>query len=233
MSIASSSGNYKGVLFDLDGTLLDFEGPAHLALNSALTPAVHAYLGNDTQPVTWELHAKIVGQKGTLWSNSILDLLEVPSEILTPEAYLLIWHLHMEGYYPSMKLMPGALDLVRRFKGQGLKLAIATSSERKGMLSKTSFHPELMSMIDAVVTGDQVVNSKPDPEIFLRAAECIAMHPKDCMVFEDAPSGVMAGKAAGCFVVAIPDARFATWNGRDRFQRADMILSTLEEFGIE
>ena len=216
-----------GALFDLDGTLLDFEGAAHACLNSALTPAVLNWLGRD-EPVTWALHAQIVGQKGTLWSRTILDALEVPSSMLSPAEYLHNWHRDLEEHYPSMTLLPGALETVRFFKERGLPVAIATSSERSGMLMKTSFHPELMRLVDQVVTGDQVVNSKPMPDIFLRAADAIGVPANYCLVFEDAPSGVTAGKSAGATVIAVPDPRFAAWNA-DKFDNADYVLNSLCE----
>jgi HAD superfamily hydrolase (TIGR01509 family) len=220
-----------GVLFDLDGTLLDFEGCAHLALNRALGPAVRAKLG-DEEPVTWELHAQIVGQKGTLWSRTLLQRLDVDPQLLAPQQYLDAWHHHLEEFYPSMSLMPGALSLVSSLKRQGLRIAIATSSERAGMLHKTSYHPDLMALVDAVVTGDEVVNSKPAPDIFLKAAARLGLDPSRCLVFEDAPSGVLAGKAAGCRVFAVPDDRFARYNGPERFAHADVVLKSLSEFSL-
>ena len=143
----------KGILFDLDGTLLDFEGAAQLCLNSALTSTVHSLL-KTTSPVSWQMHASIIGQKGTLWSETILNLLQVPATVLTPAQYVENWHADLEQHYPAMELMPGALELVKTFKAQGKKLAIATSSERSGMIMKMSHHRALLDLMDAVVTGD-------------------------------------------------------------------------------
>ena len=58
---------------------------------------------------------------------------------------------------------------------------------------------------DAVVTGEQVVKGKPAPDIFLLAAERLGLPPSECVVFEDAPSGILAAKAAGCLPVMVPD----------------------------
>jgi len=163
----------------------------------------------------------------------MLAALRVPASMLTPADYLHNWHAHLEHHYASMALFPGALELVKAFKRRGVPMAIATSSERAGMLLKTSFHPELMSMIDVVITGDQVTNSKPAPDIFLKAAAALGVPANECLVFEDAPSGVLAGKAAGAHVVAVPDARFAAWNGPERFASADVIVKRLADYIVD
>lgn len=196
-----------GVLFDLDGTLLDFEGSSHNALNAPLIGK--RFPGDETKRVTWKLHAQIVGKPKTAWSNEILTALEVSAEDCTPEQYAREWHEAICADFPTMQLLPGALELVAKLKQvfPQIKLAIATSSEAENFKRKMAFHPQLLEKFDAVVTGDQVQNGKPAPDIFLLAAQRIGIDPKRCIVFEDSPSGILAGKRAGCVTVAIPDGR--------------------------
>ena len=58
-------------------------------------------------------------------------------------------------------------------------------------------------MFDSVITGSDITNKKPDPEIYLKAAASVGVAPENCMVVEDAVAGVLSGKAAGCYVVGV------------------------------
>ena len=84
----------------------------------------------------------------------------------------------------------------------------------------------------AIVAGDDpaVKNGKPAPDIYLEAARRLGVDPKECLVFEDALSGVRSGKAAGCQVVAIPDSRFSK-EEKDKFRNeADQVVDNLWQF---
>jgi beta-phosphoglucomutase-like phosphatase (HAD superfamily) len=92
----------------------------------------------------------------------------------------------------------------------------------------------------AIVAGDDpaVTNGKPAPDIYLEAARRINVKPEECLVFEDALSGVRSGKAAGCFVVAIPDPRFSDDEKAVFVQEADVVVPDLwhfkgSQFGID
>ena len=84
----------------------------------------------------------------------------------------------------------------------------------------------------AIVAGDDpaVINGKPAPDIYLEAARRLNVDPTECLVFEDALSGVRSGKAAGCHVVAIPDPRFSTEEKKVFANEADVVLDSLLEF---
>lgn len=92
----------------------------------------------------------------------------------------------------------------------------------------------------AIVAGDHpaVKNGKPAPDIYLEAARQLNVDPKECLVFEDALSGVRSGKAAGCQVVAIPDSRFSEEETAYFFNEADLVVPDLshfkgDQFGID
>lgn len=84
----------------------------------------------------------------------------------------------------------------------------------------------------AIVAGDDpaVKNGKPAPDIYLEAAKRLNVDPKECLVFEDALSGVRSGKAAGCRVVAIPDCRFSAEEKIQFEKEADVVLEDLWSF---
>ena len=86
--------------------------------------------------------------------------------------------------------------------------------------------------LSAIVAGDDpaVKNGKPAPDIYLEAARQLGVDPRDCLVFEDALSGVRSGKAAGCRVVAIPDSRFNEEELNIFQKEADMVIPDLWHF---
>lgn len=102
-------------------------------------------------------------------------------------------------------------------------------------------HETIFKRLDTVVAGDDpaVKNGKPAPDIYIEAAKRLGVDPSDCLVFEDALSGVRAGKAAGCQVVAVPDPRFEGDPDQQPFlDEADVVLRSLwdfdgTEFGID
>ena len=104
----------------------------------------------------------------------------------------------------ELREMPGASDIVRFFRERGVKTAVASSSaidtirDNLGRLG-------MLELFDAVISGQEVAHGKPAPDIFLLAAKKINRAPEDCYVFEDGINGCLAGIAAGCATVMIPD----------------------------
>lgn len=84
-------------------------------------------------------------------------------------------------------------------------MSIATSSPRILLEAKKVGKDDFFALFEGIVCGDDVTNGKPDPEIFLAGAELIGQDPSNCIVFEDAPSGVKGAKAAGMKCVALPN----------------------------
>jgi pseudouridine-5'-monophosphatase len=209
-----------GFIFDLDGTLLDFEGASHLALNAPLQKF--------NKTVDWKLHASICGKPAQAWSREILQALEITE--ISPDQYAHEWHEYIVKSFPTMKLLNGALEIVKKCKEKFpyAKLAIATSSERKNFDAKMAYHPKLIECFDSIVTGDEIKNGKPSPDIFIEAARRIGLHPKRCLVFEDSPAGALGGKRAGCLVVAIPDDRMV--GNENAFSFADIVIKSLVQF---
>ena len=186
----------EAVIFDLDGTLIDFEGASHAALASPLERRGLSF--------SWGLHGRIVGTRVDHWSRAIVEATGIP---LTPEAYAAEYFDEIEGRYADIAPWDGTLALLAALRGKGFPLAIATSSPRASFDKKMAHHPEILSAINAVVTGDEVARGKPSPDIFLEAARRLGCDPARCVVFEDAPSGIEGAQAAGCYTVALPDGR--------------------------
>ncbi|MHB8575772.1 MAG: HAD family hydrolase, partial [Dehalococcoidia bacterium] len=105
-------------------------------------------------------------------------------------------------YRSASKLLPGAARLVQTLKSNGKKLAVASSS-RTAWVEACRGCLGLREQFDAIVTGDMVRHGKPDPEIYLMAAERLGLRPERCLAIEDAPKGVQSAHRAGMTVVAV------------------------------
>jgi beta-phosphoglucomutase len=122
----------------------------------------------------------------------------------------------------NLKPLPGALEFITYCRGKGLRLALATSADRIKMevnlkaigLSSDSFH--------STVNGLDVERKKPFPDIYVQASENLGLKPEECLVIEDAVSGIKAAKAAGCRCLAV-----VTSFERSALSEADWICDSL------
>ena len=100
--------------------------------------------------------------------------------------------------------MPGLHEIIAYFHKNGLKLAVASSSD-KDIIRNNLSKSDVLQYFDVLVSGQEVEHGKPAPDIFLLAARELGLDPADCYVFEDGINGVEAGLAAGCATIMIPD----------------------------
>lgn len=97
-------------------------------------------------------------------------------------------------------ILPGVKNFLIELRNSNYKMAIGSSSKNAGtILERIGFD----NFFDAVVDGTKISKSKPDPEVFLKAAELIAVAPENCLVFEDAASGIEAAKKAGMLAIGV------------------------------
>ena len=174
-----------GVLFDLDGVLLDSEGQYSVfwaAMDKEYPTGVPNFADY------------IKGFHLTRILNYFADE-EIRQEVL---GKLLAFERQM-----LFEFFPGALDFVKQLRAAGVPMAIVTSSDKKKMQALFSQYPEFPELFDKVVTGDMVTRAKPDPDCFLMGAKQLGLDIKDCVVMEDSRNGLLAGKASGAKVVGI------------------------------
>lgn len=109
-------------------------------------------------------------------------------------------------------ILPGAMETLEKLKGNGIKIAIGSSSKNTPIILKQI---GLDSYFDAVSDGNNITHSKPDPEVFLKAAEMLKIAPVDCMIVEDADAGIEAGKRAGMRTLSVRGAKGADFATED------------------
>jgi HAD superfamily hydrolase (TIGR01509 family) len=183
----------QAVLFDLDGILLDTE-PLYTIAISELTRS----FGKE---YSWELKSRSMGTHPRSSAQLVIDALGLPIGV---DEWLARRMVRLEQLFLDVPAMPGAPEFVEGLRARGVPHAVATSSERRLCELKWAKHPWLQEF-DTVVCGDDpgVTRLKPAPDIYLEAARRLGIAPEQCVVFEDAPAGVAAGKAAGAQVVCV------------------------------
>lgn len=202
----------KGVLFDMDGVLVDSEAfICKAAIKMFLEKGV-VVKETDFQP--------FVGMGENRYLGGVAEKYYVDLDI--PEAKRRTYQIYEDITRGQLSPLPGALKFIDCCRGKGLLLALATSADKIKMeinlkaigLSSDSFH--------STVNGLEVERKKPFPDIYIKASDDLGLKPEECLVIEDAVSGIRAAKAAGCRSLAI-----TTSFKREELFEADWICDSL------
>lgn len=113
------------------------------------------------------------------------------------------WYVDMINKMSASEVLTGSLELLEELKAKGIKIALGSASKNSGLILERT---NLTHFFDAIVDGNSVTTSKPDPEVFLKGAELLSTAPENCIVFEDAAAGVQAAIAANMPVVGVGEA---------------------------
>jgi beta-phosphoglucomutase family hydrolase len=127
----------------------------------------------------------------------------------------------------NIRPFPGVLKLITSLKKHGFKIAIASSAPMENIHLITR-SLRIHSRFDAIISGWEVTKGKPDPQTFLLAAKKLGVEAEDCIVIEDAISGVTASKRANMRCIAVTNT-----TSREELRKADLIIDTLEEITID
>jgi HAD superfamily hydrolase (TIGR01509 family) len=194
MSTPDARPSIRALIFDMDGLLIDSEPFALVALGNLLRG-----LGHELRPGVME---STLGKRLPDAMAVVAETyqLAVPLDELT-RTYDAI---RLDALRGNIQPMPGATTLIAIAREAGLRLGLATSSQRTH--ADLSLHEAgLAGLFDAETTGDEVARGKPAPDIFLLTAQRLGIAPAACVVLEDAPAGVAAGVAAGMRCVCVPN----------------------------
>jgi beta-phosphoglucomutase family hydrolase len=185
----------KAIIYDVDGTMIDSE-PLHVA---AWDKALQSY-GKCLADLSQEFQATMAGKKPIAIAEGMvaeLGLSATPVELLAKKTALF-----MASVTTDLHGMPGVVESIKRFRAQGLPLGIGTSLDRN-YINLVLNKLEVKNYFDVVVTGDEIKNGKPHPDTFLTVVRKLGLAPQECLVLEDAKSGIQSAKAAGCYCIAI------------------------------
>lgn len=207
------------VLWDMDGILVDSEPLWTLA-----EIELAALLGG-----SWDdgIKARVVGTRLDVAVPTILryfGVRDTPEQVADTSAWLLARMVAFFG--ESLELMCGAAGLLAALESEGVPMALVSSSYR---VLVDAVLAQGVGPFALTLAGDEVVHGKPHPEPYLTAARLLGVDPSSCVVIEDSPSGVAAGEAAGCAVVAVPSVAGVAFGPAPR----RLVVSSLAQVRVE
>lgn len=206
----------KGCIFDMDGVIVD-TAKFHFKAWQRLSESLGI-------PFTHEQNEELKGvsrvdslEKILSWGNLVLDnqkkleLMDLKNK----------WYLDFVEEITPSDMLPGTFEFLSACKENKVKIALGSSSKNAILiLDKLG----IMDFFDVVIDGNKITLSKPNPEVFLRAAKELNLNATQCVVFEDAISGVEAAKAGGFYCVGIGE--------KDVLTRADRVVASLSEIQL-
>ena len=213
-----------GLIFDVDGVIADTE-----AVNARVSIKVFADLFGVEGVVREDFEAGL----GRGAEEYVKAAARVHGMELTDEQVRQATQLRQEYFLnilseEPLPPFPGVMELMEKaLQAEDFRVAIATSGtleKSRAVLNATGVPYRKMVYIN----GNDVTHKKPDPELFLLAAERIGIDPANCVVIEDAPNGVQAAKAAGAKCIAVTNSTTV-----DKLGEADLVCDSLEQTSIE
>ena len=217
VQLKGASQMKKGVIFDLDGVIVSTDGLHYKAWKQMA----------DREGIYFD---QLINNRlrGVSRMESLAIILERAEKTYTDEEKLEMASMKNELYRESLStltpndILPGVTPVLEKLRAMGVKLAIGSSSRNTPAILKQI---GLGDFFDAVADGNQIQNSKPDPEVFLLAAKLLGLPPEECVVVEDAFAGIDAAQAGGMKALGVGDA--------SRYEKADITAPTLAEIAPE
>jgi len=209
----------KLVIFDMDGTMLDTEPLSQVGWRSAMVA--------QSIPVTDErfneVFDNIIGTNANTWRRVLTE------SFAGFDVNLGATHTmdYMDEYMNTngVPVKPGVFELLDKLEELGIKKCVATSTGRERARKKLK-DANILHRFETVVGGDDVVESKPNPEIFLKAAAACKVEPAYCLVLEDSAAGTAGGYNAGMNVIVVPDILPPT---EEMIRMADEVVESLND----
>ena len=183
----------KAVVFDFDGLIIDTE--------TVWFDSFTEVLGRYNVEFPLEIFLPCVGTKGTIIDEYIEE--KLGNNVTVKEVRQLVRECHREKII-DLEVREGVRDYLTQAKELGLKIGLASSSDREWIdhfLKKL----DLLHYFDVIKTGDEVKMVKPDPEVYLQCLDALNVSSTDVVAFEDSNNGAKAAKAAGITCVIVPN----------------------------
>ena len=193
MSRTGPATPIRAVAFDLDGLMFDTE-----ALFFRVATEMLADRG---KTFTHDIMAAMIGRQSPIAGLALKTMagLDEPVEELMAEARSRFYAVMDTAVHTT----PGLFALLAHLENRGIPRAVTTSS-RRSYAERLLTNHRILDHFAFLLTAEDVLRSKPDPEIYLKAARRFGIEPASLLVLEDSPAGVAAARAAGTFVVGVP-----------------------------
>ncbi len=185
----------KGVIFDLDGVLVDtakYHFIAWRKLAEKLGVSFNELDNEQLKGLSRLSSIQFILEKGKLElpEKEVLELMDLKNN----------WYLELVNHMQIDEVLPNSRALLEDLKNNKIKIALGSASKNAQLILKKT---RLLDYFDSVVDGTRTQHSKPNPEVFLKAADDLQLQPADCIVFEDAISGIEAANSGGFFSIGI------------------------------
>ena len=207
----------KALLFDLDGVIVSTEKNHFEAWRETASKLGIPFSEHDNEAL-----------KGVNRVDSLKQILKLGKKTVSAEEFESLLVFKNDMYLDSITtlskddLLPGVHALLLQAKSMGVKIGLGSSSKNAPMILTRL---GITDLFDVIIDGNGVTHPKPDPEVFLNGAKALALAPSDCLVFEDASSGVAAAKAGGFIAIGVGNPMLKGV--------ADVYFNELTEFRLE
>jgi len=220
----------RALIFDFDGLILDTETTEFRVWQS-----IYREYGQEMLPETW---GQVIGGYGISNFDGAVHLAELVGNGANVEKLRARFRSESDALIHQQPILPGVVDYLDAARRLGLRLAVASSSPhswvdthlaRLGLADR--FPAASGRGFDVVICGDDVPpgRTKPHPDLFLKAVAAVGVKADEAIVFEDSPNGISAARAAGIFVVKVPNPITALLKTDD----ADLTLDSLAQISLD
>lgn len=192
----------KGLIFDFDGLILDTEIPGFQAWKEI-------FAGYNL-PFTYAHWSKAIGTGPTAYDPA-LDLYSLVNESLDPTELRKKQLTRAHEILENVPIQPGVLNFIQQAQHLQMQMAVASSSPCDWVMTHLQ-RLDLVKYFQYILTAEDVAHVKPEPDLFHLALQKLALRPSEAIVFEDSPNGITAARAAGIYVIAVPNEITKTMN---------------------
>lgn len=206
----------RACIFDLDGVIVDTAKYHFLAWRKLAVMLNIHFTEKDNERL------KGVSRMASL--DIILEIGKMTLDDRRKEEYAALknkWYLDYIGRMTPEEILPGSLEFISELKNAGIKVALGSASKNTPLILERL---GIEKLFDSVADGNVVKNAKPDPEVFIKAAEMLGILPENCVVFEDAVAGVRAALNAGMICIGI--------GSQEILGDAHLVISGLDKMSI-
>jgi beta-phosphoglucomutase len=210
----------KAVIFDMDGVIIESE-PLHYI-------AYHKMFNDFNIEVPAALYESFTGKSTLNICKQLCDIYKLEAD---PETLVNLKRKHFDYIFENdtkFDLMEGVLDLIKDYHNNGLTLVLGSSATMPS-IERIFKRFDLNQYFKAKLSGADLKESKPHPEIFIKAAEATGFLKEECLVIEDATNGITAAKAAGIFCVA-----YDSFHSKNQdYSQADLVIKKFDEISYD